>query len=485
MDKEFKVSGKEDVIGILRNIYTKMKKKCDRQGKPLLGKTKYIKCKNEFVKLSTYIKEHTKAVKDANKEGRMVKINKKISVIDNVSKIKDKKIRNLLLKTFKKNAKIYFISDNKKWHRKGGSIEFSRDTEQGVLRRKDRNSENYLYDVVDEISIQISDTYNLDTFMSNINNLYYNIQTGVSDKVFIIRPYIKYTENDKIVIHFYFTLDDSRWKDIDNNWIEMPIHITLFFSVSELQQNKYYSKHIHITSENKRLEGFGISTQNLKVKGDRTHTYLLANNIPELLEIMIQEGERIFKDWVYKASVNNDADIHLKHPNNGVWKDVRQKFKSKDLTEEEKYLIHKGIQSLDRIIFDIFYILTTKSKDVYSDIWYRCNNEPTMSLNMLLIDSSKEKYRQFYRIYQQFPNNLISFKAEKTRSIDQPIIRIIKDSSIARIANISENKQASRLSSVMNSRLPNSTIPDIRDYRIGTIRARSRSRSRDRPRVRS
>ena len=139
MDKEFKVSGKEIVLGRLRNIFAKMKKKLGKQGGAQPGKTKYIKCKGEFVKLSTYIKEHDKAVKDANKAGRMVKINKKISVIDNVSKIKDKKIRNLLLKTFKKNAKIYFISDNKKWHGKGGGV-FCKDSEelQGFCRDSDR-----------------------------------------------------------------------------------------------------------------------------------------------------------------------------------------------------------------------------------------------------------------------------------------------------------------------------------------------------------
>jgi hypothetical protein len=114
MDKVFKVSGREDVLGRLRNIYVRMTKKI---GVPQQGKTKYIKCKGEFVRLTTYIKENAKPaarVKPVD-VGKTVKISKRVSVIANISKIKDIRTRKLLEKTFKKNAKIYFIKDNKRW----------------------------------------------------------------------------------------------------------------------------------------------------------------------------------------------------------------------------------------------------------------------------------------------------------------------------------------------------------------------------------
>ena len=534
MDKEFKVSGKEDVLGRLRNIYGKMKKRVGKQDKSLLGKTKYIKCKGEFVKLSTYIKEHAKAVKDANKAGRMVKINKKISVIDNVSKIKDKKIRDLLLKTFKKNAKIYFISDNKKWHGKGGGVfceddseRFCRDSDSGVIRslyidrgrgidrgrEYDRgivrgrapiidhgsgrsrdpepgrdhgivrapisgsDRERLKEELIDKISIQLSNEHNLNIFMGKINNLYYSVKEG-NNKSFVIRPFIKYTKNDKIIINFYFSIEeDTRWADwekletywrrlgiSDDNrrekwggrkWIELPIHVTLFFSVTK-EGGNYISRHIHITSETDKLAIYGIKTQNLKIKGNKTHTYLLANNIQGLLEILIDKGKQIFGDWIEGSNTGNLTDHRLyKCPHNGEWSSVPPKILENSdiglgIIKDDKTLIFKGIQSLDLIIFDIFRILTPDNVESCSSMWYPCK-DVTMDQDMLTTATDpSEIYSKFMRnheshySYYNFHDN-ISFIVETRANKNE--IKILDNTgagAVMRTANISDDKRTSR-----------------------------------------
>jgi hypothetical protein len=526
MDKEFKVLGKEDVLGRLRNIYGKMKKRVGKQDKQLLGKTKYIKCKGEFVKLSTYIKEHAKSVKDANKAGRMIKINKKISVINNISKIKDKKIRNLLLKTFKKNAKIYFISDNKKWYGKGGGVfckddreekqGFCRDSDKGVKRSifsgrvsdrdpvRDRDryharvSERLNEEDIDAISIQLSNKDNLDIFMGKINNLYYSVKIKEDNKSFVIRPFIKYTKNDKIIINFYFSIEkDTRWEDWKNletlweslsilkdreniwggrKWIELPIHVTLFFSVTKEGDN-YISRHIHITSETNKLAIYDIKTQNLKIKENKTHTYLLANNIEELLKILEDKGKDIFGDWIKGSNTGNHTDLTdhrlYKCPHNveyngeynSEWSSVPPKILEKSdlghgIINDDKTLIFKGIQSLDRIIFDIFRILTTDNVESCSKLWYACKDVST-DQDMLTTDRSEiysifiRKHEFNYRI-----NDDISFKVEdpskNKNKID--ILNITGDS--IRKATISQDTRTSRSLGVTDSsRSPASHMP--------------------------
>jgi hypothetical protein len=547
MDKEFKVLGKEDILGRLRNIYGKMKKKVGKQDKLLLGKTKYIKCKGEFVKLSTYIKEHAKAVKDANKAGRMIKINKKISVINNISKIKDKKIRNLLLKTFKKNAKIYFISDNKKWHGKGGGVfceddskDFCRDSDKGVIRSlfidpgrehdrgrapiidhgsgrsrdtepgrdhgivrvpisgSDRDSgrsrERLKREPIDAISIQLSNEHNLNIFMGEINNLYYSVKIKEDNKSFVIRPFIKYTKNDKIIINFYFSIEgDTRWEDWikleakwgslgirddrgnkwgGRKWVELPIHVTLFFSVTKEGSN-YISRHIHITSETDKLAIYGIKTQNLKIKGNKTHTYLLANNILGLLKILRDKGKQIFGDWIKGSDTGNLTDRQIfKCPLEGKWGSVPPKILEDSNIglgiiedgiiedgKDDKTLIFKGIQSLDRIIFDIFRILTPDNVESCSSMWYPCQ-DVTMDQDMLVYNPSEiyikfmRKHGSNYRI-----NDDISFEEEKR--VNKEEINILNNSgAVIRTATISQDTRTSRSLGVTDSsRSPVSHMP--------------------------
>jgi predicted MPP superfamily phosphohydrolase len=523
MDKEFKVLGKEDVLGRLRNIYGKMKKKVGKQDKQLLGKTKYIKCKGEFVKLSTYIKEHAKAVKDANKAGRMVKINKKISVINNVSKIKDKKIRDLLLKTFKKNAKIYFISDNKKWHGKGGGVfckddreeiqDFCRDSDKGVKRSifnsvrvpervperehdrgrvpdrgrehdrgivrgrdpepgrapindrsrdRDPGRERLSYESIDAISIQLSLKHNLE----KVNNLYYSVKIKEGNKSFVIRPFIKYTENDKIIINFYFSIEeDTRWadweklktywdslhipKDRENiwggrKWIELPIHVTLFFSVTK-EGGNYISRHIHITSETDKLAIYGIKTQKLEIKGKKTHTYLLANNIEKLLKILKDKGKDIFGDWEYDSTIP-ERSFNYNCPFDNNWAFIHPKILDdsnigiqKKLNDDDKELILKGIQSLDHIIYDIFSILTP-------------GNAFSMDKNILTTATDlSEIYSKFMRKYgSSRENDNISFEVKTSKNENKiDILNITGD--LIRKATISQDTRTSRSLGVTDS----------------------------------
>jgi hypothetical protein len=540
MDKEFKVSGKEDVLGRLRNIYGKMKKRVGKHDKQLLGKTKYIKCKGEFVKLSTYIKEHAKAVKDANKAGRMVKINKKISVINNVSKIKDKKIRDLLLKTFKKNAKIYFISDNKKWHGKGGvfceddSKDFCRDSDSGVIRSlfidlgrgidpgreydrgrehdrgrapiidhgsgrsREYDRERLKREPIDAISIQLSNEHNLNIFMGEINNLYYSVKIKESNKSFVIRPFIKYTKNDKIIINFYFSIEEDTswadWEKLETNWdilhipkdrgniwggrkwVELPIHVTLFFSVTK-ERGNYISRHIHITSETDKLAIYGIKTQKLEIKGKekKTHTYLLANNIEKLLNILKNKGKDIFGDWIKGSNTGNLTDHHLyKCPHNGEWGSVPPKILEDSNIglgiiedgKDDKTLIFKGIQSLDRIIFDIFRILTPDNVESCSSMWYPCQ-DVTMDQDMLVYNPSEiyskfmRKHGSNYRI-----NDDISFEEEKR--VNKEEINILNNSgAVIRTATISQDTRTPRSLGVTDSsRSPVSHMPASSHGRI-------------------
>jgi hypothetical protein len=93
-----------------------------------LGKTRYIKYKREFIKLSTFIKEHynKKTKKHINYEKKP-----NVAVINNINDIKDKKIRALFKRTFKKNAKIY-IYTSKKIKRGGAAFDVD------VLRNNDK-----------------------------------------------------------------------------------------------------------------------------------------------------------------------------------------------------------------------------------------------------------------------------------------------------------------------------------------------------------
>ena len=386
----FKLLSKEDICGKTRNIYIKMNKNSSR-----ITKTKFIKYKGEFVKLTYFIKEHRKNKKQSNN------YKNNIIIINNINDIKDLKIR----KHYKKNAKIYIFTENNK---KGGghfTTDVLRNSERGIQRTiipptpsSDHNEIEIRYDKkIDDIIVELENKLNKQMFYELINNFWYYIT--MDDFNFersrcVIRPHIKYFNYDKIIIDFYFSIDNREWVDwgylnhnwndldIDYNikrgtpyggrkWIKMPIHITLFFSVTKKQgwMNEYYiSKHIHITSE--QIKNFNIKTVNgLKENNNKTHTYLIANNLEKMLDIMKDHGKNIFKDWVYDKNVSqtdNEIKIVCPFPQSGDWNIMNPKIISKlnfqkVLTEDEKKLLCACINnSLYLIIYDIINHLIRK-----------------------------------------------------------------------------------------------------------------------------
>jgi hypothetical protein len=376
MEKVFKVSGREDVLGRLRNIYVKIIKKA---GVAQQGKTKYIKCKGEFLRLTTYIKENAKPAAKAAKvaataaaaanataaataaaAGKTVKISKRVSVIANISKIKDIRTRKLLEKTFKKNAKLYFIKDNKRWTGGGwtGGI-FTGDITRDVLRNRAHETDKT--DLINTLKRSNG------VIIRTICNLEYKFI--INRENYIIRPYINLKEN-KIIIELYLSSDDlmrGTSGSEERFWISLPIHISLFFKKNATGGHSF----IHITSEMPQLQKYHISAavaataataaaaaaaaaaaSNLTVNSQgKTHTYLMADNIVELLDILRTHGKVIFKDWETKKPDNKitvdeyyKIDRHKWEKINGVYSGHH--IKSLDILE--------CIDKLDEIFLHIF-----------------------------------------------------------------------------------------------------------------------------------
>uniref|UniRef100_A0A6C0CEH5 Uncharacterized protein n=1 Tax=viral metagenome TaxID=1070528 RepID=A0A6C0CEH5_9ZZZZ len=350
MDKVFKVSGREDVLGRLRNIYVKITKKA---GVAQQGKTKYIKCKGEFIRLTTYIKEKAKPpakpVKAvANAVGKTVKISKRVSIIANISEIKDIRTRKLLEKTFKKNAKLYFIKDNKRW--KGGCSGlkggvFTGDITEDVS--KNRAIETDKTDLINTLKDSSKIT------IRKICNLEYRF--NIDDNEYIIRPYIK-LNNNKIIIELYLSKNNlthtTTSRSEERVWISLPIHISLFFDINTTGRHSF----IHITGEMPQLQKYHISAAtNLTVNREKkTHTYLMADNISELLDILKTHGENIFQDWV---ATNPDKYIDVDEYYNIVnynWVKIDRTYSGHNIKALD---ILKCIYKLDKIFLHIFTII--------------------------------------------------------------------------------------------------------------------------------
>lgn len=361
MGKIFKVSGKEDVLGKKRNIYITITKKAGVLNR---GKVKYIKCEGKFIKLSVYLKKSAKAAKAeraAANAGRIVKISKKLSVINNISKINDIKIRNLLEKKYSKNAKIYFISSNKKW---GGSFsgfsgfsgyassatggaptghfrdDIMRNHDQPVNRA--RNGIN-----IDNISIELHEQE--DIMFDKICNIEYVIMNDIH-----IRPYIEFAQNKKMFIKFYWSY--ANWLNGGKRlWFQLPLHISNF---AELMRDNS-SGHIHITSEMNKLSDYNINKkpelqENHLTK--KTHTYLRAETVIELLYIINMHGETIFSDWFYDPTIRTTRTFNTYFTaENGVW--LKHNDGSFVLGENERRGLGYSINNLYFIVGDIFYAI--------------------------------------------------------------------------------------------------------------------------------
>jgi hypothetical protein len=351
MEKVFKVSGREDVLGRLRNIYVKITKKASVAQQ---GKTKYIKCKGEFLRLTTYIKEKAKPpakpANAANAAGKTVKISKRVSVINNISKIKDIRTRKLLEKTFKKNAKLYFIKDNKKWKGCGSGLKggvFTGDITKDVSRNQARVADktDLIKTLKDSSKITIR----------KICNLEYRFKIDdIDDNDYIIRPYIK-LNNNKIIIELYLSnnkLTHTTSGSEERFWISLPIHISLFFEINTTGRHSF----IHITGEMLQLQKYHISAAtNLTVnRENKTHTYLMADNIDELLKILETHGKAIFTDW---EATNQEKYIDVDECykiDNYNWVTINRTYSGHNIKALD---ILKCIYKLDEIFLHIFTII--------------------------------------------------------------------------------------------------------------------------------
>jgi hypothetical protein len=384
----FKLLNKEHIFGKTRNIYIKINKNSSR-----ITKTKFVKYKGEFVKLTHFIKENYKNKKRSNK------YKNNVTIINNINEIKDLNIRKL----YKKNAKIYIFNKNNK---KGGGpfkTDVLRNSDPGIQREilsQLHDNIEIKYNKIDDIIDDIDVVENHDAIFEIVNNLWYNI--NINGTSFCIRPYIKYKRYDHIIIDFYFSINNSRqwenfdllsrkWYDLgiggnvygDRKWIKMPVHITLFFSVikkSGMLRPYYISKHIHITSED--IEKFNIKTINgLTIHKHKTHTYLVANNLQKVLDIMKEHGEKIFKDWVHVEPRYSDGEdkvitINCPYPRTKTWEKPNPKIIeylnfSNYLHEYEKKAVCDGINNLYLIIYDIVYnIIPTDIPNNNDGNWY-------------------------------------------------------------------------------------------------------------------
>jgi hypothetical protein len=491
MDGIFKIYGKEDVLGRLRNIYSKMKK--DKT----LGKTKYIKSKGKFIRLSIYIKENAKDAKDAKDAKKVTKAtqsakaakaakakrsilkkHRKIIVIDNINNIKDTKVRHLFLKTFKKNSKIYIYSDNKKW--KGGGIETydemvtqDNGTDRGTFDLYKLTHPNIFtlqYDEnIDGIIAKIIDIGTNNIAVSNlfeqISNLKYKISYTTSyTTIYSIRPYIS-IKDDRLIINFYINKD--------NIWIKLPIHITLYLrdmtEYANAAQIKIRTGFLHITCDN--IDIFN----KLQDPEKKTHLYLKGKDFNELSQIMKTHGNRMFLRSGY---VTGTIDIVLNKykPNltttsgvNRIWGTIEGKFKLDDgpLKTGINYIIQNHLPKIIRHIFMMFDFKTSDVSmgGIVTESVHKINPDRTTNPDYIqisvnsLIDTSTRNIQ-----YTDLSNNI-------KRSYE------FKSQTGSRSGHSGTPRSGSRSHSAMVVDTPSYTGRDT-----GRDRDRGRDRSRDRNR---
>ena len=393
----FKLQGNEYICGKNRNIYFKMNK-----NNTALGKTRYIKYKREFIKLSIFIKEHYN-----KKTKKYINYEKKpnVTIINNINDIKDKKIRALFKRTFKKNAKIYIYTSKK--IKRGGAI--TKDFYRDVFKNNDmptyrnilsqiydrnlepksndtyRNNSPYPYqlqveydDNVDDIILRIFELARVPIVFQKINNLRYSIV--VDSKTYAIRPYIEFAKPyKKFVLFFYIKIDGGSGST--EKWIKLPLHVSLFMNdmIEKIRVGdkdkieRLNTGHIHITSDD-QIGNFNIGTTLDNSKGNgrtsnrglssagvsSTHTYLIASNLTDVALIMGEHGERIFNDWYYETNTENDTRelyFTLFKPVNNRWEVIRDSSPKNKLSDVQKQSIYKCFGKLHYIIGNIFHIM--------------------------------------------------------------------------------------------------------------------------------
>jgi hypothetical protein len=494
----FKLQGNEYICGKNRNIYLKMNK-----NNTALGKTRYIKYKREFIKLSIFIKEHYN-----KKTKKYINYEKKpnVKIINNINDIKDKKIRALFKRTFKKNAKIYIYTSKK--IKRGGAI--TKDFDRDVFKNDDmptyrrilsqiydrsleptshdtyRNNSPYPYQLqveydndVDDIILRIFELARVPIVFQKINNLRYSIV--VDSKTYAIRPYIEFAKPyKKFVLFFYIKMDGGSGST--EKWIKLPLHISLFMNdmIEKIRVGdkdkieRLNTGHIHITSDD-QIGNFNIGTTLDNSKGNgrtsnrglssagvsSTHTYLIASNLKDVALIMGEHGEKIFEDWYYETNTENDTRelyFTLFKPVNNRWEVIRDSSPKIKLSDVQKQLIYKCFGKLHYIIGNIFHIM---------DKWGVIDNEylktATSKISSTIISSSNNGHLRY-----------IPSRSQKTN------IKYTKDSyderkSLIDLDDLKKGKDISRHVPVRGHIRERSRDRHYRDH----IRERSRDRYDD------
>ena len=355
MKKVFTLYGKEKVLGKTRNVYMKAN-----------TKSKYIKYKGEFMKLNEYAK--SAKLKEY---------------------VKTAKIAKPVKKTKRKSAKsakptegvLYFI------YGKGGGlfddVKFENDIRvpkqdiEALLKTLDNKDNAKKYD--------------------EICNFEYSFI--INGKQYYIRPFIKIKEGHNIIFKFFFAYDGWRHSDDntdDNNllWIEIPIHITQFFtdiadsrtgnitgsintgSINTGSRN--VSTHIHITAEPEKLLDYNIYAHIITKQGlyiDLRHIYLMANTIDDVIQLLRKyANKKLFSKW-QKHHIGDAQHKHVQFLsywmiNNNRWRNVAtpsiiQALNADNtLTEKISYDLLICINTLlSRIMIDIFKYIDPDAAD--------------------------------------------------------------------------------------------------------------------------
>ena len=344
MKKVFTLSGKEKVLGKTRNVYMKAN-----------TKSKYIKYKGEFMKLKEYVKT-AKPVKKTKK--RPAKSAKPIEGV------------------------LYFI------YGKGGGLYDDVKFEHDIRVPKQ---------VIEALLKTLDNKDNAKKYDEICNFEYSFIING---KQYYIRPFIKIKEGHNIIFKFFFAYDG--WRHPKHKtlyktllWIEIPIHITQFFTdIADSRTgnitgsintgntgintgSRNVSTHIHITAEPEKLLDYNIYAHIITKQGyiDLRHIYLMANTIGYVILLLRKYANTdIFSNWKkYHVGDAQHKPVQLLSYwmiNNNRWYNVATpsiiKALNADntLTEHISYDLLICINTLlSRIMIDIFKYIGADAAD--------------------------------------------------------------------------------------------------------------------------
>jgi len=428
---KYKLIGKKNINGKIRNIYTKNN---NIQEYYIKSNGKYVK-NNFTLKKKNYTIYKIKNISDYKN---------KVAQQENKEAQKEYKTDlNTIKKLLSKNSVVYLYKpknksskDSKIFFYTGGVGRFNQDVKinnDDVLHRgfdypltlKELNNQtkklayNPMYD---DIINEISDIgYTTNTF-ELINNLKYTI--NVNGIEFNIRPSIELNNKKKFIIFFY--INTNEFNDRSNNlrYIKMPLHVSLFLKdmlkkdndvpkntpISDIKIMCVTTGHIHITSDD-NIKKFNITPIGLKhteivphtgrLKDISTHTYLLASSLQDIIDIMFTHGLNIFNDWKYTQIDSSDMKVfNLYYPDKAlaIWKLCAPNRSAPSeiiLSSQKKREIFVCFKNLYKIIHNIFYNLVyTAEKNSMWDINYIRTNL-MYGFDVELLDNSNLYYLSY------------------------------------------------------------------------------------------